>query len=366
MYSAQQLLRLLGLRYLAFDETLLPSIAPDSLPVVDMQFSPTLDYRQIYSWGVASNKTQLRYFHGNTGNYANPPGSVHTSYKLFPGTRPKCVSGNGCPPTELFKSHPEWWWPRDKPTAYGQLCWSNASMVSYITERAAAMLSAQPGAKIISISQNDNDVYCQSPAELAIIKEEGSPMGPLLRAVNAIAKALAPRFPDVAVDTLAYAYTLNAPRITKPEPNVIIRICVKGVNAAYPMTDRRNGNFSRTLRSWFNLTQRIYVWNYVADFGNYLQSFPDYFSLGPNIKYFADHGVRGLFEEGPGISVGDGTDMEELKDYVMAEMMWDQTLDPDELISEFLVGEYFRSHSSSSVLIPAGRPARPVCFSPPP
>ena len=106
------------------------------------------------------------------------------------------------------------------------------------------------------------------------------------------------------------------------------------------MTDRRNANFSRTLRSWFNLTQRIYVWNYVADFGNYLQSFPDYFILGPNIKYFADHGVRGLFEEGPGISVGDGTDMEELKDYVMAEMMWDQTLDPDELISEFLVGEY--------------------------
>ena len=52
------------------------------------------------------------------------------------------------------------------------------------------------------------------------------------------------------------------------------------------------------------------------DFGNYLQSFPDYFSLGPNIQYFAEHGVRGLFEEGPGISVGDGTDMEELKDYV--------------------------------------------------
>ena len=60
----------------------------------------------------------------------------------------------------------------------------------------------------------------------------------------------------------------------------------------------------------------------------------------PNIRYFADHGVRGLFEEGPGISVGDGSDLVEMKDYVMAEMMWDPSLDPDVLITEFLKGYY--------------------------
>ena len=37
---------------------------------------------------------------------------------------------------------------------------------------------------------------------------------------------------------------------------------------------------------------------------------------------------------------GDGTDMEELKDWVMSEMMWDPTLDPDVLIAEFLAGYY--------------------------
>ena len=31
--------------------------------------------------------------------------------------------------------------------------------------------------------------------------------------------------------------------------------------------------------------------------------------------FFAAHGVRGIFEEGPGMGPGDGTDMEELKDY---------------------------------------------------
>ena len=60
----------------------------------------------------------------------------------------------------------------------------------------------------------------------------------------------------------------------------------------------------------------------VVDFGSMLQTFPNYYSLGPNIQFFAAHGVRGVFEEGPGVHTGDGTDMEELKDYVMAEMLW--------------------------------------------
>ena len=60
----------------------------------------------------------------------------------------------------------------------------------------------------------------------------------------------------------------------------------------------------------------------------------------PNIKWFAAHGVKGVFEEGPGVGPGDGTDLEELKDYVMANMLWDVSLDPDQLISEFLTGYY--------------------------
>ena len=53
---------------------------------------------------------------------------------------------------------------------------------------------------------------------------------------------------------------------------------------------------------------------------------------GPDIKFFAETGVRGVFEEGPGLAEGDGSDLEELKDYVMAELLWDPSLDPDQVI----------------------------------
>eukprot|EP01052_Picozoa_sp_SAG31_P026716 SAG31_NODE_2443_length_5682_cov_3.662428_3_plen_155_part_00 len=79
-------------------------------------------------------------------------------------------------------------------------------------------------------------------------------------------------------------------------------------------------------------------WNYVTAFNAYIQPFPNWYVLGPNIKYFADHGVRGIFEEG---SYGTpGGDMDALKDYVMGRMLWDVALDPDDLITEFLEG-YF-------------------------
>ena len=90
--------------------------------------------------------------------------------------------------------------------------------------------------------------------------------------------------------------------------------------------------------NWAAISNRTYIWNYVTSFGSYIQPFPNWYVLGPNIKYFANHGVRGIFEEG---SYGTpGGDMDMLKDYVMGRMLWNVTLDPDDVISEFLAG-YF-------------------------
>jgi hypothetical protein len=41
-------------------------------------------------------------------------------------------SSSQCPPAELFKTHTEWFWPRNDSTVYGQLCWSNQSLIEYV------------------------------------------------------------------------------------------------------------------------------------------------------------------------------------------------------------------------------------------
>ena len=76
-----------------------------------------------------------------------------------------------------FAAHRDWFWPRNDSdiNTYGQLCWSNASLLAYLTKQARTALQKAPDANIISISQNDNGNYCQSPEEMAIITEEGTP-----------------------------------------------------------------------------------------------------------------------------------------------------------------------------------------------
>ena len=98
--------------------------------------------------------------------------------------------------------------------------------------------------------------------------------------------------------------------------------------------------------------------NYQTNFHSYLTPFPDIYSIGPNVNYFAQNGVKGIFQEGS--YNGPGGDMAELRDWVTAKMvssvhldyssssfnavfsiqMWDPQSDPDLLIATFLSGYY--------------------------
>ena len=262
---------------------------------------------------------------------ARSTGFVHTSYRLFGDDT---TDQGQHPPTDLFKTNNEWFWPHDDGTAYGQLCWSNSSLVEYLKVRVKELLDADPDATIISVSQNDNGNYCNDTAEAAIIEEEGSPVGPMLRAVNEIADSIKDSHPHVAIDTLAYQYTRPAPKITVPLPNVIIRLCSIECNFALPLTDESNKSFQQDIIEWGKLSSRLYVWDYVTNFANYLAPFPNWRVLGQNIRFFRDNGVVGLFEEGSYQSPGG--DMAILKDYVMNKVMMEPEIDDSFIIDDFL------------------------------
>ena len=56
--------------------------------------------------------------------------------------------------------------------------------------------------------------------------------------------------------------------------------------------------FAQDMEDWSKICGRLYVWDYVTDFGHYIQPHPNWFELGPNLRFFAKHNVRGVFEEG--------------------------------------------------------------------
>jgi hypothetical protein len=285
IYATIDFMERVGLRFLDSTSTVMTRDCPwvsspsfNSFPKF-YTYSPPLEYRRILGWDVTrNNEFAQNLFNNGQGQlkvgggtiYADPPGFVHTSYKLLDPN-----AGN-IPPPEVYSKHPEWFWGGN--ASYGQLCWSNKSLVEAIKTNVLQYLTDQPDATVISISQNDNFNYCNTSSEREIYNDEGgSLIGPILRAVNEIADEVKKTFPnrDIAIDTLAYQWTRAAPTKTYPRKNVIIRLCSIECNFGAPLSDPSNAKFQTDIINWGKFSQRTWIWNYATDFANYVMPWPD-------------------------------------------------------------------------------------------
>ncbi len=226
-----------------------------------------------------------------------------------------------------------------------QPCLSDPKVLETVIKNVRAMLDRDPNITIVSVSQNDNQKYCSCAACSAVDKEEGSHAGTLLRFVNAVADAIADDYPDVIIDTLAYQYTRTPPKITKPLPNVCIRLCSIECCFSHPLNDpscKTNTQFVNDILAWNEVCDRIYIWDYVTDFCFYIPTFPNFGVLRQNMRFFAEHGVKGMYPEGNYNSKQSG-EFGELRCYLLAKLMMDPMMSEEEYyahMDEFLAAYY--------------------------
>jgi hypothetical protein len=203
-------------------------------------------------------------------------------------------------------------------------------------------IKEHPEANIISVSQNDVGKWCQCEQCKALDDEEGSPAASLLRFVNAIAEDIEHGFPNVRIDTLAYQYTRKPPKTIRPRSNVIIRLCSIECCFAHPLAtcdSQENHRFRDDIIAWQPVAPVLYIWDYTTDFGHYQQPFPNFDVLQPNVQFFVQHGVKSLFEQG-NYSSGGGGEMEPLRAYVLAKLLWNPNTDPQKHANEFINAFY--------------------------
>jgi len=185
-----------------------------------------------------------------------------------------------------------------------------------------------------SVSQNDTFGPCQCPACRAMDEKYGGPSGTILDFVNRVAR----EFPDKIISTLAYQYSRRAPQGIRPEPNVNIMLCTIECNRSRPIaTDPSGASFVRDLQDWSRLTDNIFLWDYIVQFRNYCDPFPNLRVLQPNIRFFKDHGVRMMFQQGSSRS---RSEFHELRTYLVAKLLWNPEADIEALTGDFLKGFY--------------------------
>ena len=226
-----------------------------------------------------------------------------------------------------------------------QPCLSDPENLKKAIGGVRAILRKDPNVSVISVSQNDNQNYCQCEKCAAVDAEEGSHMGTLLRFVNAVAADIAEDYPDTVIDTLAYQYTRKAPSVTKPLPNVCIRLCSIECCFSHPLNDGgcpENAAFCRDVIEWNRICDRIYIWDYTTDYCFYVPTFPNFGVLRQNMRFFAEHGVKGMYPEGNHNSPQSG-EFGELRCYLLAKLMWDPLMDAASYyrhMDEFLAAYY--------------------------
>ena len=204
-----------------------------------------------------------------------------------------------------------------------QPCLTDPAILDYAIKFVRNRLETEPDVQIITVSQMDNQNYCKCANCAAVDEEEGSPSGTLLRFINAIAADIADEYPDVVIDTLAYLYTRKPPKITKPLPNVCIRLCSIECCFTHALDDpscEQNVAFCNDIKGWSEICNRIYVWDYGANFANYIPPFPNFEVMRQNMRFFADYNVKGMFVQGIYCPSGEFGD---LKNYLLAQLMLD-------------------------------------------
>ena len=217
------------------------------------------------------------------------------------------------------------------------LCMTNENVLNLIFKKIDNILTETPDAKFYSVSQNDDVIYCECEQCHKMNANFGGPQGSLYHFLNKIAK----RFPQTKFTTLAYLHTYNPPVAFKIEPNVYTIFSPIAVNRGTFLKD--NTTFTATLENWSKANPNLYLWDYTVQFSNYLSPFPNIHTFSENYKLFKEKNVKGIFVQGYADVPGD---FSELRQYLLAKLLWNTNLDIEEVTDDFLRGFYGKAAPS--------------------
>lgn len=260
-------------------------------------------------------------------------GWVHTFYQI-----------NGLLPVDqYFDKHPEWYSliKGQRRRERSQLCLTNEEMRREMVRVVKERIRRNPGATMISLSQNDWHGWCECPHCTAIDEHEGTHAGTLIRFVNAVAEDVEREFPDTLVETLAYQYTRIPPKHVRPRRNVVVRLCSIECSFSEPLAkgeNETNAAFRRDLEGWSRIAPQLYIWDYVTNFSDYLAPHPNFHVLAPNLRDFVKNRAIGVFEQGDsGCRVGHFV---RLRAWYLAHLLWNPDADEKRLLETFMNGYY--------------------------
>lgn len=337
IYAVYEMLeREYGVRFLTADDEYIPQAEKFSLPAIrtfHRYASPfivrTAAYDLVRKGGPAFIcKTRTNSFMASYPEWGGQDGIigfVHTFDQFLPGEK-------------YFAAHPEWYAQHDgkrEAGPYNQVCLTNKEMRQELVKIVRQQLRQNPTYHFISVSQNDNQRYCQCDECNAFVQAHGNQTDLLLDCVNEVADAIAEEFPSVYVDTLAYNYTRQPPKSISPRKNVAIRYCTIEAHSFFPLDSEQNQALFQEMNAWRTIANKMLIWNYLTDFSKYYLPHPNWHVIEQDTRFFRECRAINIFQQGSHNCSGRIADLADLRVYLTSRLLWNPDLNAKDLIQEF-------------------------------
>ena len=303
---------------------------------------------------------------------SQPPATPSTHERQLSRTRMRYMYGDGwgsyghahfglLPPSKYYAEHPDWYYipgnpENGRPEDCMQLAWANneTGMWDEFVKNLKQDILNKPDQNRFHLGHEDNSYYPDTGNYQEVAQANGGFASAvelifLNYVVREINEWAAVEIPDRKLEFSMFAYgaTLEPP-VKKDEngnyvpfnencvaePNLGVMVTPIMMNTSHGYLDPSNEESARAFEGWAACTDIMHVWAYSAFFADYMQPVHGFGSYKRNYMDYKRLGVTSVFEQG----IGEGyvPNFIELKQYLVSNLMWDCSLDTDDLIVEFM------------------------------
>lgn len=235
--------------------------------------------------------------------YIAMPHSSHTMPRMIPAE-------------EYHSQHPEWFaydpisGTRDLREGQGACyCMTNEELIEFTAEKVIGYLDKHTEFSkkydiempcFFSLTLGDSRGYCKCEKCKPIIENSGF-IGLNIRFVNAVARIVKKKYPNILLQTEAYWEFIDPPKDgVALDENVLLQYSDLKVDLLRDVESKSNSKGLKLLNAWSDICAEKGASFYIWDF--YLQQYPNimmpyFLKLPKNFRYFYEKGIRGCFME---------------------------------------------------------------------
>lgn len=253
------------------------------------------------------------------------------------------------PSKTLAKSHPDWFM-----SGYAQLCWSaGAELERYVADKFIEFFGKWPKATYFMFGQEDNKFTCecercQAKKAAGCYNAAGLQVAFMNNVIKLLDEWLQVNDPTREIKYVIYAYysSKEPPVVQKdgkyvaysdlvvPSEKLYIMYAPIECNFSVPLNSPINKELFDILQGWNAITDNTMMYLYDINFHDYFINFNNFSTVKEMYQTCRDNGVAYMYTQGAMDTYVSGLD--DMRNYVESNLMWDLNNDYDTLARDFM------------------------------